>query len=56
MHEWVKAGASTAPFLDSFFRSMDDAFGYGTQASAEDWWSLDLPEYGIDSNQSVQEV
>lgn len=55
IHEWVKAGASTAPFLDSFFRSMDDAFGYGTQASAEEWWSLDLPEYGIDSNQPVQE-
>ncbi len=55
VHEWVKAGASTAPFLDSFFRSMDDAFGYGTQASAEDWWSLDLPEYGIDSNQPVME-
>jgi reductive dehalogenase len=56
VHEWVKAGASTAPFLDSFFRSMDDAFGYGTQASSEDWWSLDLPEYGIDSNLPVHEV
>lgn len=55
VHEWVKAGASTAPFLDSFFRSMDDAFGYGTQASAEDWWNLDMPEYGIDSNQPVME-
>ncbi len=56
VHEWVKAGASTAPFLDSFFRSMDDAFGYGTQASAEEWWSLDLPEHGIDSNQPVREA
>lgn len=56
IHEWVKAGASKAPVLDSFFRSMDDAFGYGTQASAEEWWSMDLPEYGIDSNQSVQEA
>ena len=55
VHEWVKAGASTAPFLDSFFRSMDDAFGYGTQASGEEWWDLDLPEYGIDSNQPVME-
>jgi epoxyqueuosine reductase len=55
VHEWVKAGASTAPFLDSFFRSMDDAFGYGTQASAEEWWSLDLPEHGIDSTQPVME-
>jgi reductive dehalogenase len=56
IHEWVKAGAATAPFLDSFFRSMDDAFGYGTQASAEEWWSLDLPEYGIDSNLPVMEA
>jgi len=55
VHEFVKAGASTAPFMDSFFRSMDDAFGYGTQASSEEWWSLDLPEYGIDSNQPVME-
>lgn len=55
IHEWVKAGASTAPALDGFFRSMDDAFGYGVQASAEEWWELDLPEYGIDSNQSVME-
>lgn len=56
VHEWVKAGASTAPFLDSFFRSMDDAFGYGTKVSAEEWWGLDLPEFGIDTTQSVHEV
>jgi reductive dehalogenase len=56
IHEWVKAGSSTAPFLDGFFRSMDDAFGYGAQASSEEWWNLDLPEYGIDSNQPVSEA
>ena len=56
IHEWVKAGTSTTPFMANFFRSMDDAFGYGTQASAEEWWSLDLPEYGIDSNAPVAEV
>ena len=55
IHEWVKAAGSTAPFLDGFFRTMDDAFGYGVQASAEEWWNLDLPEYGIDTNQSVME-
>ncbi|HEY3310544.1 MAG TPA: reductive dehalogenase [Anaerolineales bacterium] len=49
IHEWVKAGASTAPALDGFFRSMDDAFGYGAQKDNEAWWSLDLPEYGTDS-------
>jgi reductive dehalogenase len=56
VHEWVKAGSAVAPVLDSFFRSMDDAFGYGTQANSEEWWSLDLPEYGIDSNAPVMEV
>jgi epoxyqueuosine reductase len=55
IHEWVKAGSATAPFLINFFRSMDDAFGYGVQASAEEWWNLDLPEYGIDTNQAVSE-
>ena len=54
IHEWVNAGSALAPFMDNFFRSMDDAFGYGTKASSEEWWSLDLPEYGIDSNQPVQ--
>lgn len=54
VHEWVKAGSALAPAADSFFRSMDDAFGYGTKASSEEWWSLDLPEYGIDSNQPVR--
>ncbi len=54
VHEWVKAGSALAPFADNFFRSMDDAFGYGTKASSEEWWSLDLPEYGIDSNQPVR--
>ena len=54
VHEWVKAGSALAPFADNFFRSMDDAFGYGTKASSEEWWSLDLPEYGIDSNQPVK--
>lgn len=56
IHEAVGAGTAMAPFMDSFFRSMDDAFGYGTQASGEEWWTLDLPEYGIDTNRSVREA
>ena len=56
IHEMVKVGMSVAPFADSFFRSMDDAFGYGAQASGESWWNLDLPEYGIDSSQPVGAV
>jgi epoxyqueuosine reductase len=50
IHEWVKATASTAPALDGFMRSMDDAFGYGAQKDCEEWWQLDLPEYGCDSS------
>jgi reductive dehalogenase len=49
IHEWVRAGTSTAPFLGSFFRTMDDAFGYGVQKSGEEWWNLDQPEYGFDT-------
>ena len=49
IHEWVKASSSAAPVLNGFFRSMDDAFGYGVMKDNEEWWSLDLPEYGCDS-------
>ncbi len=49
VHAWVKAGTANTPFLASFFRSMDDAFGYGIQKSGEDWWNSDLPELGIDT-------
>jgi epoxyqueuosine reductase len=55
VHAWVSAGSALMPSLDGFFRTMDDAFGYGVQANAEEWWSLDLPEYGIDSTQPVHE-
>ncbi len=54
IHDWVKAGAASAPFMDSFFRSMDDAFGYGVQKSGEDWWNTDQPELGIDSTVVVK--
>ncbi|MFZ5908462.1 MAG: reductive dehalogenase [Chloroflexota bacterium] len=53
--QWVKAGISVAPVFDPMFRSMDDAFSYGAQKDPDEWWWLDLPEYGIDTEQSVQE-
>lgn len=56
IHDWVKAGVSSVPVLNSFFRSMDDAFGYGAALTGESWWSLDLPEYGIDSTAPVSEA
>ncbi|MBP7964890.1 MAG: reductive dehalogenase [Caldilineaceae bacterium] len=55
IHEWVKATGSVLPVADSFFRTMDDAFGYGVQANAEEWWGLDLPEFGIDTTMTVRE-
>lgn len=56
VHEWVRAGIATAPALDGFFRSMDDAFGYGAQKDNEDWWHLDLAELGVDSTMPVSEA
>ncbi len=55
IHRWVKAGISEMPVLDGFLRSMDDAFSYGAQKDPEAWWSLDLPEYGIDTERTVQD-
>ncbi len=52
IHQWAKASISQMPFLDSFFRSMDDAFSYGAQKNPEAWWQLDQPEYGIDTERS----
>lgn len=48
IHTWVKAGIATVPLLDGFFRSMDDAMSYGAQKSVDEWWYLDLPEFGLD--------
>lgn len=56
IHQWVKMGIASAPVLDGFFRTMDDAFGYGGQKDNEEWWHLDLPELGIDSTLPVSEV
>lgn len=55
INQWVKAGISTTPVFDSLLRSMDDAFSYGAQKDPEEWWWLDLPEYGIDTEQTVQD-
>lgn len=51
IHEIVKASSAKIPALDAFYTSMDEAFGYGRQKSAERWWSLNFPEYGIDTMQ-----
>jgi len=51
IHEIVKATGAKIPALDMFFSAMDEAFGYGRQKDADKWWSLNLPEYGIDTTQ-----
>ena len=53
--QWIKAGISVTPVFDGLLRSMDDAFSYGAQKDPEEWWWLDLPEYGIDTEQTVQD-
>lgn len=50
MHDLVRMQIATAPVLNDLTRTMDDAFGYGIQKSPEEWWSSDLPEYGIDTH------
>ncbi len=48
MHGVVKATVASTPVLDGFFTRMDRAAGYGLK-DPEEWWHLDLPEYGIDT-------
>ena len=50
MHDLIRMQIATMPVADSITRNMDDAFGYGVQKKPEDWWTLDLPEYGIDTH------
>ncbi|MBT3670622.1 MAG: reductive dehalogenase [Bacteroidetes bacterium] len=47
IHSWAMAGVSTVPMLGGFLRSMDDAMSYGAQKNAEEWWYIDLPEFGL---------
>jgi reductive dehalogenase len=50
MHDLVRMQIATFPELNDLARNMDDALGYGIQKDPEDWWQLDLPEYGIDTH------
>jgi reductive dehalogenase len=53
IHDAVKAAASIAPAADGVFRELDDAFGYGGQHDAEQWWGENLPAFGIDSTRGT---
>lgn len=61
VHQLVKATSSSTPIFNSFFRTMDNAFGYGAKisstenpttgvfnAKATDWWDLELPAFNFD--------
>ena len=54
MHTMVKATAARTRLFNGMFTNMDQAFGYG-ERDPEDWWSLDLPEYGIDTQRSARQ-
>lgn len=51
----ARASVATVPALNGFLRSMDDAFGYGAKRDPEEWWRLDLPEYGVDTERTARE-
>lgn len=65
----VAATLATTPVFNGFFRTMDDVFSYGLRGRRHDyheigdpavdaaqgeWWSLNLPSYGIDSTIGAQ--
>ena len=47
IYDVVKATISNTTLLNGTIRSLDDGFSYGAQKSPEEWWHLDMPEYGI---------
>lgn len=70
IHQLVQGTLATVPTFNGFFRTMDDAFGYGLRGrrhddfdtgpreavdvAQEDWWNLDLPIMGVDSTVGAQ--
>ena len=64
IHEVVAGTVSVTPIFNGFFKTMDDAFGYGLRGRRHDdfeigksdvddgpdsWWGLTVPIYGIDT-------
>jgi reductive dehalogenase len=52
VHNLARATVAMTPGINGVLRSLDDAFSYGAQKDPEEWWNLDLPEYGIDSDRT----
>ena len=67
IHEMVRTMVATTGAFDSFFKNMDDKFGYGDLSfsstqnpltghfndKAVDWWNLELPILGIDKGKKT---
>jgi reductive dehalogenase len=51
VHSVIKASSSTFHGLGGALASLDETFGYGKPADPREWWTLNLPEYGIDTKQ-----
>ncbi|MFO8076535.1 MAG: reductive dehalogenase [Egibacteraceae bacterium] len=53
MHTLVKGVSARTGLFGGMFTAMDQAFGYGEGRDPEEWWDLDLPEYGIDTQRTA---
>lgn len=55
LHDIAKIMSSQLPQAGSILTKLDDAFGYDIveldSDEMADWWSLDIPEFGVDSYQ-----
>ena len=50
MHDVVLGTVATTGIFNSFFRTMDDAFGYGKDRDPSEWWDSDLLAFGINTS------
>ncbi len=53
MHTLVKGVSARTGLFNGMFTAMDQAFGYGEGRDPDEWWNLDLPEYGIDTQRTA---
>ncbi len=55
LHDWVRSTVATLPLFNKYLRNLDDAFSYGAMKDPLEWWELDLPEYGINTERSADQ-
>ncbi|MEA2122263.1 MAG: hypothetical protein JMHAAFGB_00391 [Dehalococcoides mccartyi] len=67
IHKVVKGTISSTGVFNSFFKNMDDFFGYGTEfgpnynpllgnfnENADDFWTSPIPQFGVNSMIGLQ--